>query len=128
MSAMSDLDVRLQELAERYYNSLEDQLYDPDPEVDGYGKERQRQYILALLAGSGPRRSHPRRWAAPEGERTRNPSRILEVPHARLASHHGRACYIVPQNGTIHRVRVSLLIVLPGWQGYASSARCRCVG
>ena len=36
MSAMSDLDVRLQELVERYYNSLEDQLYDPDPEVDGY--------------------------------------------------------------------------------------------
>ena len=50
MSAMSDLDVRLQELAERYYNSLEDQLYDPDPKVDGYGKERQKQYILDLLA------------------------------------------------------------------------------
>ena len=50
MSAMSDLDVRLQELAERYYNSLEDQLYDPDPEVDGYGKERQKQYIVELLA------------------------------------------------------------------------------
>ena len=50
MSAMSDLDVRLQELVERYYNSLEDQLYDPDPEVDGYGKERQQQYITALLA------------------------------------------------------------------------------
>ena len=50
MSAMSDLDVRLQELAERYYNSLEDQLYDPDPKVDGYGKERQKQYIVALLA------------------------------------------------------------------------------
>ena len=50
MSAMSDLDIRLQELAERYYNSLEDQLYDPDPEVDGYGKERQQQYIIALLA------------------------------------------------------------------------------
>ena len=49
MSAMSDLDVRLQELAERYYNSLEDQLYDPDPAVDGYGKERQKQYILDLL-------------------------------------------------------------------------------
>ena len=49
MSAMSDLDVRLQELAERYYNSLEDQLYDPDPQVDGYGKERQKQYILELL-------------------------------------------------------------------------------
>ena len=50
MSAMSDLDVRLQELVERYYNSLEDQLYDPDPEADGYGKERQKQYILDLLA------------------------------------------------------------------------------
>jgi hypothetical protein len=49
MSAMSDLDVRLQELVERYYNSLEDQLYDPDPEVDGYGKERQKQYVLDLL-------------------------------------------------------------------------------
>jgi hypothetical protein len=46
---MSDQDVRLQELAERYYNSLEDQLYDPDLQVDGYGKERQRQYILELL-------------------------------------------------------------------------------
>jgi hypothetical protein len=49
MSAMSDLDVRLQELVDRYYNSLEDQLYDPDPQVDGYGKERQKQYILDLL-------------------------------------------------------------------------------
>jgi len=49
MSAMSDLDVRLQELAERYYNSLEEQLYDPDPKVDGYGKERQQEYILGLL-------------------------------------------------------------------------------
>ena len=49
MSTMSDLDVRLQELVERYHNSLEDQLYDPDPQVDGYGKERQKQYILELL-------------------------------------------------------------------------------
>ena len=49
MSTMSDLDVRLQELVERYYNSLKDQLYDPDPQVDGYGKERQKQYILELL-------------------------------------------------------------------------------
>ena len=49
MSAMSGLDVRLQELVERYYNSLEDQLYDPDPQVEGYGKERQKQYILELL-------------------------------------------------------------------------------
>jgi hypothetical protein len=31
MSVMCDLDVRLQELVERYYNCLEDQLYDPDP-------------------------------------------------------------------------------------------------
>jgi hypothetical protein len=50
MSATSDLDIRLQDLVERYYNSLEDQLYDPDPKVDGYGKERQKQYILDLLA------------------------------------------------------------------------------
>ena len=50
MSATSDLDVRLQELVERYYNSLEDQLYDPDPQVDGYGKERQKQYIVELLS------------------------------------------------------------------------------
>ena len=49
MSATSDLDIRLQALVERYYNSLEDQLYDPDPKVDGYGKERQKQYILGLL-------------------------------------------------------------------------------
>ena len=49
MSAISDLDDRLQVLVERYYNSLEDQLYDPDPQVDGYGKERQKQYILELL-------------------------------------------------------------------------------
>jgi hypothetical protein len=46
---MSELDVRLQELAERYYYSLEDQLYDPTPQVDGYDKERQKQYILDLL-------------------------------------------------------------------------------
>ena len=51
MSSMSDLDVRLQELVERYYNSLEDQLYDPDPRVDGYGKEGQEQYIRDLLGG-----------------------------------------------------------------------------
>ena len=51
MSAMSDLDVRLQELVERYFNSLEDQLYDPDPKVEGYGKERQQAYILGLLQG-----------------------------------------------------------------------------
>jgi hypothetical protein len=49
MSAVSDLDARFGELAERYYHSLEDQLYDPDPEVDGYDKPRQRQHILELL-------------------------------------------------------------------------------
>ena len=49
MSTRYDMDVRLQELVERYYNSLEDQLYDPDPRVDGYGKEKQKQYILELL-------------------------------------------------------------------------------
>ena len=49
MSTISDLDARLQELIERYYNSLEDQLYDPDPQVDGYGKETQKQYVLDLL-------------------------------------------------------------------------------
>ena len=49
MSVSSDLDVYLQALAEHYYSSLEDQLYDPDPKVDGYGKERQKQYIVGLL-------------------------------------------------------------------------------
>jgi len=39
----------LQELAERYYGLLEDQLYDPQPEVDGYGKEKQQQYVTNLL-------------------------------------------------------------------------------
>ena len=49
MSIPSDLNARLQKLAERYYHSLEDQLYDPDPEVDGYDKDRQQQYVLGLL-------------------------------------------------------------------------------
>ena len=49
MSTTSDLNTRLQELAERYYRSLEDQLYDPKPEVDGYDKERQQQYVRGLL-------------------------------------------------------------------------------
>lgn len=49
MSNTSDLNVRLQELAERYYGLLEDQLYDPQPEVDGYGKEKQQQYVTNLL-------------------------------------------------------------------------------
>ena len=49
MSDTSALDDRLQDLVNRYYNSLEDQLYDPDPQVDGYGKETQKQYVLDLL-------------------------------------------------------------------------------
>lgn len=49
MNVPSDLDVQLQELAEFYYHSLEDQLYDPDRKVDGFGKERQKEYIVALL-------------------------------------------------------------------------------
>ena len=49
MSAPSGLDAQLQELVERTYRSLEDQLYDPKPEVDGYDKDRQREYILGLL-------------------------------------------------------------------------------
>lgn len=49
MSVTPDLDIRLQELAEFYYRSLEDQLYDPSPKVDGFGKERQREYIVGLL-------------------------------------------------------------------------------
>ena len=49
MSQPSGLDAQLQELVERTYRSLEDQLYDPRPEVDGYDKERQHEYILGLL-------------------------------------------------------------------------------
>lgn len=49
MSAPSGVDAQLQELVERTYRSLEDQLYDPQPEVDGYDKERQQEYILGLL-------------------------------------------------------------------------------
>jgi hypothetical protein len=49
MSTKSDLNARLLKLADRYYHSLEDQLYDPNPEVDGYDKERQQQYVLGLL-------------------------------------------------------------------------------
>jgi hypothetical protein len=50
MSNPPSLDTLLQELAERTYRSLEDQLYDPKPAVDGYDKERQREYILGLLS------------------------------------------------------------------------------
>ena len=46
---ITDLDPRMRNLAERYYNSLEDQLYDPDPEVDGYDKDHQKRYIVELL-------------------------------------------------------------------------------
>jgi hypothetical protein len=49
MGITSDLNARLQELADRSYHSLEDQLYDPEPEVDSYDKERQLQYVLGLL-------------------------------------------------------------------------------
>lgn len=49
MSNSPGFDAQLQELVERTYRSLEDQLYDPKPEVDGYDKERQREYILGLL-------------------------------------------------------------------------------
>ena len=50
MSNSPGFDAQLQELVERTYRSLEDQLYDPKPQVDGYDKERQREYILGLLA------------------------------------------------------------------------------
>jgi hypothetical protein len=49
MTSTSTLNVQFQELAERYYDLLEDQLYDPQPEVDGYGKEKQRQHVINLL-------------------------------------------------------------------------------
>jgi hypothetical protein len=49
MGITSDLNARLQELADRSYHSLEDQLYDPEPEVDSYDKECQLQYVLGLL-------------------------------------------------------------------------------
>jgi hypothetical protein len=39
----------LQQLAERYYGLLEDQLYDPQPRIDGYDKEHQRQCVTTLL-------------------------------------------------------------------------------
>ena len=50
MNATDDLEGQLQDLVRRCYNSLEDQLYDPDPQVDGCGKETQKQYVLDLLA------------------------------------------------------------------------------
>ena len=49
MSATPDLSARLRALAELYYRSLKDQLYDPDPKVDGYDKETQKQHITDLL-------------------------------------------------------------------------------
>ena len=49
MSHPPALDAQLQVLVERTYRSLEDQLYDPKLTVDGYDKERQREYILGLL-------------------------------------------------------------------------------
>lgn len=50
MSHPPGLDAQLQDLVERTYRSLEDQLYDPKPEVDGYDKERQKEYLLGLLS------------------------------------------------------------------------------
>ncbi len=50
MSSRPDLDAQLHELVERTYRSLEDQLYDPKPAVDGYDKERQQQYVIGLLS------------------------------------------------------------------------------
>ena len=49
MSNPPGADAQLQELVERTFRSLEDQLYDPKPEVDGYDKDRQREHILGLL-------------------------------------------------------------------------------
>jgi hypothetical protein len=49
MSTPPGLATQLQELVERTFRSLEDQLYDPKPAVDGYDKERQQEYILGLL-------------------------------------------------------------------------------
>ena len=49
MSYPPGSDAQLRELVERTYRSLEDQLYDPKPAVDGYDKERQQEYILGLL-------------------------------------------------------------------------------
>lgn len=49
MNVVSDLDIQLQELAERYLRSLEDQLYDPNPRTDGYDKAQQATYIRDLL-------------------------------------------------------------------------------
>ena len=39
----------MQELAERYYRLLEDQLFDPQTHVDGYDKEHQQEYVTKLL-------------------------------------------------------------------------------
>ena len=49
MTELSPIPKELQELAERYYGLLEDQLYDPQPEVDGYGREKQQQAVTNLL-------------------------------------------------------------------------------
>ena len=49
MSTPPGLDAQLHELVEGTFRSLEDQLYDPKPEVDGYDKEHQQEYILGLL-------------------------------------------------------------------------------
>lgn len=49
MSTPPGLDAQLHELVEGTFRSLEDQLYDPKPEVDGCDKQRQQEYILGLL-------------------------------------------------------------------------------
>ena len=68
MSATSDLDIRRLELVERYYNSLEDQLHDPDPQVDGYGKTEAVHSRAARR--SRPRRSQPGAGRRPDGGMT----------------------------------------------------------
>lgn len=49
MNSPSNLDTQLQELAKRYYCLLEDQLYDPQPHVDGYDKKHQQKLVTNLL-------------------------------------------------------------------------------
>jgi len=46
INTMSDPDVRLQKLAARYCNSLEDQHYDPDLKVDAFLDGHQRYAVV----------------------------------------------------------------------------------
>jgi hypothetical protein len=66
MSNPPAIDAQLQELVERTYRSLEDQLYDPKPEVDGYDKERQQEYILGLLGDLAREAARHALGAAPD--------------------------------------------------------------